>query len=191
MEDTSKMVCNVCSVQQVEGKDVQSKSSQTQYNSVMDIDYEQMPCAVDVRVTKRHGGVRLTLSNIKKIRKSEKELQFVRSPGRTHLTKSQLALLTTLSPQLQTALTEKGTKDIKTKDVSNKKKPRQTILLDQALPLKKRNVPRKLEQKKETPKRVSQQQKMQQVSEWVESVKQSQPLSSKFIIPRAGSVSSA
>ena len=182
MEDTSKMVCSHCSKKLKQGRDVNSKSSQTEYKSVMEIKDEEIPCAVDVRVTKRHGGVRLTLSNIKKIRKSATGVEFVRGPQVTHLTQDQLALLTDLAPRLQTALSKTSTKDTKTKDTPNKKRPRQTILLDRALPLKKRRYPRKTEKTKENPTCVLQQ-KAQGVTEGVESLKQSQPLSSNFIIP--------
>ncbi len=131
------------------GIDLDPTASQTKEaeHSVMEVRDDELPCAVDVRITKRHGCVRLSLSNIKRVQKSDNQdhVSFVRSRYATHLTKEQLGTLAKLTPKLKAALGEtKGRKRTsKVKEVepsSNPKekkyKPLQKTLLDQQKDLK-------------------------------------------------------
>ena len=67
---------------------------------------EESPNAIDIRITKRRGGVRLSLSNMKAVRKSDNpdQISYVRSPYPTHLTKEQFKTLMKLAPKLYTEL---------------------------------------------------------------------------------------
>ena len=72
-------------------------------NRDMEFKYEDLPCAIQVRITKRKGGVRLSLSNVK--RSLNRCDQYVRCGRATHLTKEQFTTLTKISGELKAALT--------------------------------------------------------------------------------------
>ncbi len=118
-------------------------------------------------------------------------------------------MLTTMDPRLQTAISKTSTEETNPKDQGN---PRQTILLDHALPLKKRRHPRQRKQTNKNKTCVSppkqqevnegvgplkkthalptnivfscvSQQKPQEVNEGVEPFTQSQSLPTNFVFP--------
>ena len=179
MEDTTNMGCGQCSGQNTRGVEQKPKTSQVAYDTALDVKNEDIPCAVDVRVTKQHGGVRFTLSKLKKIRKSERDVKFVQSPSLSHLTKDQPTILTAIDTLLQSALSKTRTEETKQKDLEN---PRQTILLDHPLPMKKRRRPRQRKQTNKNKTCVSQP-KQQKVNEGVEALKETYSLPTNFVFP--------
>ena len=181
MEDTTNMGCGQCSGQNTRGVEQKPKTSQVAYDAALDVKNEDIPCAVDVRVTKQHGGVRFTLSKLKKIRKSERDVKFVQSPSLSHLTKDQPTILTAIDTLLQSALSKTRTEETKPKDTSNKKR-RHTNLPDRALPLKKRRRTRQTKKTNKNKTCVSQQ-KTQDVKEGVESLTETHSLPTYSIIP--------
>ena len=177
MEDTSKMGCNQSSDQNTRGVDQKPKTPQGAYATALDVNNEEIPCGVDLRVTKRHGGVRFTLS--KKIQKTKRGVKFVQSPSVPPLTKDQPIILTTIDTLLQSALSKTNIEETKQKNLEN---PRQTILLDHPLPLKKRRRPRQRKQTNKNKTCVSQP-KQQKVNEGVEALKETYSLPTNFVFP--------
>ena len=114
MEVASNVSCNTCSDSKESGsslderpsyRDQASQTTGTERSSG-EVKDEGMPSAVSIRVTKRGGGVRLSLSNMKVVRGSDntERISFVRSPNATHLTKAQFKAFRKLGPELTAAL---------------------------------------------------------------------------------------
>ena len=87
-------------------RDKASQTTGTEHSSA-EVKAEETTSAVSIRVTKRRGGVRLSLSNMKMVRVSDNNsyrISLVRRPYATHLTKAQFKHLIKLAPEINTTL---------------------------------------------------------------------------------------
>ena len=87
-------------------RDKASQTTGTEHSSA-EVKAEETTSAVSIRVTKRRGGVRLSLSNMKMVRRGSAKsyrISLVRGPHATHLTKEQFKHLIKLAPALNASL---------------------------------------------------------------------------------------
>ena len=91
-----------CDKENIPDRGLGRKTCKKQCHSSMLVDCADMPCVVDVRITSRKGGVRLSLSNSKSISGDGRRVQKLHT---AHISKNQYDVLTNISSQLNAALT--------------------------------------------------------------------------------------